>query len=473
VKAVIIGEGRSASKPGRSSPGNESRIMSITRGPDVRVPKARWLAIACALICAAVFIWAARAWSSVLTYRKAMSDVRLQMSAGRFAVAARNSVKVLHWCPRSDEAAYLLGVCEQQRGEMRRAAVAWARVEPGSPSSEPALSARALALFNRGQLRSIEEFVDELCRDPRYDTTGVRALLIPSFRQTGRIDDAKRLVEDRWQHLAATGRGAKDLAIRMVRMHIELTEKPPAIESLRAFNDHASRQAPDDDRVWLSQADLAIRAGDLDEANRWIEACLKVRPNDVPVWQTRLKWAMAANRSDEVREALKHLPASVSSQAQLHRIAAWLSSRQGDFAVERDELERLIAVDPADLPALTRLVEVAEKDGQASRAAELLQNKTEVIRLNARYAKLHNRKQPVRHAVEMARLAEKLGRTFEARAFLTLAVAENPDRADLQQALERLIRSRSPGAPPAETLAQAVANELASLTITRDRSATR
>jgi hypothetical protein len=181
---------------------------------------------------------------------------------------------------------------------------------------------------------------------------------------------------------------------------------------------------------------------------------------------------MAANSVDEVREALKHLPASASSQAQLHRITAWLGWRHGDSAVEREELERLIAVDPADLPALTRLVELAEKDGQASRAAELLQHKAEVIRLEARYVKLHDRKQPVRHAVEMARLAAKLGRTFEARALLALAVAENPDQADLQQALDRLIRSRSPGAPPADTLAQAVANELASHATTGDRSAT-
>jgi enediyne biosynthesis protein E4 len=150
---------------------------------------------------------------------------------------------------------------------------------------------------------------------------------------------------------------------------------------------------------------------------------------------------MATNRVEEVRGALEHLPASASSQAQVHRIAAWLGSRQGDFAVERAELERLIDVDPADLPALTRLVELAKKDGQAARAAEFLKKKAEVIRLEARYAQLHERKQPVRHAVEMARLAEKLGRTFEARAFLTLAVGENPDRADLQQDLERLIRS--------------------------------
>ena len=53
----------------------------------------------------------------------------------------------------------------------------------------------------------------------------------------------------------------------------------------------------------------------------------------------------------------------------------------------------------------------------------------------ARYEKLYERKQPVRNAIEMARLAEQLGRAFEARAFLTLAIAENPDREDLPREL--------------------------------------
>ena len=48
----------------------------------------------------------------------------------------------------------------------------------------------------------------------------------------------------------------------------------------------------------------------------------------------------------------------------------------------------------------------------------------------------------------MARLAEQLGRRFEARVFLTLAISEDPDREDLRHDLERLGRvrqSRPPG----------------------------
>ena len=62
----------------------------------------------------------------------------------------------------------------------------------------------------------------------------------------------------------------------------------------------------------------------------------------------------------------------------------------------------------------------------------------------------------------MARLADQLGRPFEAEAFLTLAVAADPDRPDLRSDLARLARSnrdwrRSLDAPGL-TLARAIAD---------------
>ena len=50
-------------------------------------------------------------------------------------------------------------------------------------------------------------------------------------------------------------------------MHIELTFKPNPIENVRAYLDQASKLAPDDDRVWLGRANLAIRTGNYDDAS--------------------------------------------------------------------------------------------------------------------------------------------------------------------------------------------------------------
>jgi hypothetical protein len=44
--------------------------------------------------------------------------------------------------------------------------------------------------------------------------------------------------------------------------------------------DEAGREAPDDDRVWLGRACLAIRKERLDEADEWLKKCLARRPDD-------------------------------------------------------------------------------------------------------------------------------------------------------------------------------------------------
>ena len=42
---------------------------------------------------------------------------------------------------------------------------------------------------------------------------------------------------------------------------------------------------------------------------RWLDACLRRRPDDPAVWRARLDWARAAEDEAEVRRALAHLPA--------------------------------------------------------------------------------------------------------------------------------------------------------------------
>ena len=60
--------------------------------------------------------------------------------------------------------------------------------------------------------------------------------------------------------------------------------------------------APDDDRVWLGKANLAIRTGMYDEAERWLAACLGRRPGDAPVWRARLNWRWRPTDVTEARQ---------------------------------------------------------------------------------------------------------------------------------------------------------------------------
>ncbi len=429
-------------------------------GSDVGKPRrlasrrrARWLVLA--LVFSGGLVWTGWVWWTGRRSAQARAEIESAIVAGRYAIACRNLEKLLSW--RADptgELAFLLGSCELARGRSDAAGAAWARVVPGSAFSEQALQGRLRLFHDRGQFAAAEQFIHDAAEDPRHDRSAVRVLLVPMFRQLGRIEEAERLIEDRWEHWNALGEGALEPAIRLVLLHIELTRKAIPVETLRAALQQLAGLAPGDDRVWLGQANLAIRTGDYDAAGRWLDACLKHRPRDVPVWRARLSWAMATGRRDVVQQALTHLPAAEWKPAQLLRLQAWLSFQRGDVATERRELERLLAADPADPKALDRLIHLAEKDGQPARAAALHRKKAEIERLQARYATLYARNQPIRDAVEMAHLAEQLGRVFEARGFLTVAISEDPRREDLRHDLGRLTPRPTTVAERGQTLAE-------------------
>ena len=150
-------------------------------------------------------------------------------------------------------------------------------------------------------------------------------------------------------------------------------------------------------------------------------------------------------RIGSTRAALKHLPAGLATPAEVHRLSAWLASRCGDVEGERNELAARVAEAPEDFEALERL-ETLERQSAKSPSARPRRRREEIERDQKRYRELYRRNQPARDAEEMASLAERLGHRFEAILYLTAAIAEDPDRADLRVHLHRFGESaREPG----------------------------
>jgi enediyne biosynthesis protein E4 len=416
----------------------------------------RWLAG----IGIAGLVYLAWGWWGDRQYQAAMDEIEGQILTGRYAQACRDLNALLAWRKDSNGGiTYLLGSTELARGRKPAAREAWERVAPGVAFSEPAIRGRMRLYQESGKFAAAEELVTRASEDHRNERTAFLKLLVPMFSELGRIDEAVRLVELRWEYLNEQHEGALDPAIKLVGQHLELTLNPLQVENIRAVVEAAARLAPDDDRVWLGRANLAIRIAAHDEAERWLDACLRRRPEDIPVWRARLSQGLATHRLDVVRQAMTHIPAEASTPAEIHRLRAWLAAHRNDIATERQELERLRQDDPSDLGALDRLVQLAEKAGQPARAVELARERLEIDRLRARYVQLHQRKQPIRAAVELAHLAERLGRTFERRAFLTVAVYQDPGRHDLQHALRQLTPSSSTIHTGPRTLAEAVSDQ--------------
>jgi tetratricopeptide (TPR) repeat protein len=401
-------------------------------------PKHPWLAIVCLTVVAGGLGWCVWRWSDARRYRQAMAQVDEAMATGRNAVAARDLSAILAWRPNADRATYLLGVCEKARGRPKEADAAWAGIPPDSPLIGRAVLGRIDLLTDRGQLADAEQLVERVIAGRGEDGSAVAMLLIPTLVQEGRTEEAKQLIVSRWRSLNDKGEGATEQAINLARLHMELSWNPPPVDALRGYLEQAGRLAPDDDRIWLGRANLALRAGSNDEAARWIDACLKRRPEDPSVWRAWFEWAMRDNRFDDVRSALKRLPAQPPTAPERHRISAWLAAAQGDVTTERRELESLIDKAPEDFEALDRLEKLATTETTATITADLRQRRTDIERAQARYRELYARNQPSRDAPEVARLAERLGHRFEAIVFLTAAIADDPDDDALREALHRL-----------------------------------
>ena len=98
-----------------------------------------------------------------------MAEIKREIQAGRHGHAVQKLVMLSAWKPDSDEAAYLLGVCEKARGQAQAAFQAWERVSPDSPFGARAIRGRMELLIERGRLADAEKLIIQTMSDPRID----------------------------------------------------------------------------------------------------------------------------------------------------------------------------------------------------------------------------------------------------------------------------------------------------------------
>jgi tetratricopeptide (TPR) repeat protein len=312
--------------------------------------------------------------------------------------------------------------------------VAWRPRRSESSDDQAALAVRkAKELMARGRLADAEATLQ-----PVATATRARAELANLLRLEGRRDEVVALLRDGWTEAADPVRVLQDL--------FTVETMSPAVDLLAARLDAAGRQAPEDDRVWLGQANLALRAGRLDEAGRRLAACLKRRPEDPAVWRARLDWSRARGDVAGAREALAHLPAARFTTAEWHELEAWFAARRGDTPAERRALKALLSEAPDSPGALERLIELALRAGETRRVADLRARQARLDAARKRYDDLiftrdSARRDPVARALELVQVARTLGRTFEARAWATLAARQGSTRGG------ELVRQLGPFSP--------------------------
>src|SRR5262249_42678039 len=120
---------------------------------------------------------------------------------------------------------------------------------------------------------------------------------------------------------------------------------------------------------------------------------------------------------------------------------------------------------PGRSPALTRLAELLQQAGETAAAAALRRRKTELNVTMDRYFPLYKENRLAEHLPELASLAQRLGRLFEARAFWELIAVRVPANNDARTALAQLpaFGETSTGSP--DSLAQILAADLPPLSL--------
>ncbi len=168
-------------------------------------------AVVLTLVGAAILIWGGSAWWQDRRYKLAMEEIEAEIVGRRYAIACRKLDELLSWnADPKGGIVYLLGSCELARGRPLAASEAWARVVPGTAFSDRAIRGRMRLLHESGRLAAAEEFITAAAADPRNDRTALLVLLVPLYGDEGRIDEARRLISDRWAHLKSLGAPERD-----------------------------------------------------------------------------------------------------------------------------------------------------------------------------------------------------------------------------------------------------------------------
>ncbi len=378
--------------------------------------------------------------AGVQRVRSELAEARKEIEAGLVALARQRLVRLSGQRPGDPEVLFELGRCEAARGKAELALDLWARVPARSAWAGPAALASAQAAIPLGRITDAERILRAAVERPSPELAALRRLLLVILGQQGRLDAARLVIESQWQDAALLPRGDVPSRLALLRQCVGLDFEPFPLEWNLSQLDRAAGSVREDDRVALAlaRAFLATRAGRFDQARNELQFCLKHRPDDAATWKAWLDWSIAAGDLQAAEQAIEHLPPHALGPAAAVGLRVWIARQRGDIVAERQALAELIHIDPGSSVSFARLAELLERAGDRPGAASLRQEKAELDIARDRYNRLYREDRYADHLEELAGLAERLGRWFEARAFWELVKAREPGSVPAAAALARL-----------------------------------
>jgi enediyne biosynthesis protein E4 len=436
----------------------ESSFMRMSWRWDRQRIGATILVMAAAMIGLAIFV--------LHRERSALALARQEIQARRYEDGARRLKSLFKIGIDHGEAEYLLGVCQSAMGRYDAALASWGRVPRRSPYALSAALERGKLALDQGRFVLAEDVLSSASGQTGSEADSARSLFVELLWREGRDNEALTLLENDGAGSIRLIVGSPARMVDRLRSHIQIRLFPAPIARLASLLATAAERAPDDDRVWLARANLAIHTGRLDEAEALIDAGLRRRTKDLALWRARLEWAVAGGHTEPARQALNHLPADEFSVASVEELRAWFAAQRGDTDMQRRALDHALEAEPARINLLERRAELALREGQTELAGSLRGRKASLDHALNRFRDLYVEHQGnlAQVAPAMAELAHTLGSEFEARALGTLALGQRPGDPDLTTRLadwKHLASARA--TTKGQTLADLLADSVASL----------
>ena len=392
-----------------------------------------WFAFGVGVLLVAVGIYFLDQWR-----RQGVRQEALQALARRDYRAARPLfARLATWWVADGEARFQLGVCEAALGNEQAARAAWDSVPAGSSHAGQAAVARARQELEKHHLTDAESLLVRALGDQGPHATEAFETLVHLLKIEGRFREARRLVRSWWVHYPNRIGILKELA------KLD-TPNAYAPDRAREMLSLAERAAPDDSRIGLGFANLAIRGNALDEAQRRLLRLEETHPNDPAIVRARLSLALATDDEGAAHEALRHLPSDGLDPDEVLRLRAWFANRAGDTPAERTALDDMLSIQP-DPSALERLAELEFQAGNTTRSSDLRARKAELDRARAEYEALLLLPEKPVALPRLAHLAETLGGMLEAKILWKLVLSQRPGD---KEALDGVARLESRPAPP-------------------------
>ncbi len=421
--AIARTEPERANPPDAASPAPDRDRAAASR----RVRQVGGLALA--VLAALILAMAGQSW-----LQAEFGRVERDIKEGRVAAARGRLGRIAMLRLGGWEALYWRAACEAAEGQVDAALATWAAIPPDSPRYANASLRRANLALEQGRFAEVEAALGP-ARFPRSSAAfGMRESALQQLDLfTGQLDSLRGRIEDEWT-------GARNPAEILRKRYLVDNPRSFPVDALRSRLEEAGRLAPADDRVWLGKAYLATRTARFAAAEAWLRRCRERLPEDPVVWRARLDWALDADRLGEVVESLRHLPADWLTTEERLSTRAWLAERLGDTRAEEDALTRWVERVPGELNAVARLIDLKARIGPAGEVAELRRRKAEMDRASDAYRSAMADRVPTGQFAELGRLAEALGRWFEARGWWTLALHESGGSEEARAAIGRLDR---------------------------------